>query len=79
MPYSVRDARLLEGLAAGDEITADVVVDNNGAYLDHIVVAKGALAARHREDSNEPHRSEKRPDLANWVRNPEKGGEDYSG
>jgi protein SCO1 len=40
MPYPVRDVHLLEGLGAGDEITADVVVDNNGAYLDHIVVTK---------------------------------------
>ena len=40
MPYSVRDTKLLAPLAPGDEITADVVVDNNGAYLENIVVTK---------------------------------------
>jgi protein SCO1 len=33
MPYSVRDAKLLNGLAAGDLIDASLVVESNDAYL----------------------------------------------
>ena len=40
MPYPVRDAHMLDGLAPGDEITAVVVVDNNGATLENIAVTK---------------------------------------
>jgi protein SCO1/2 len=41
MPYSVRSARALAGLGPGDEITADVVVPEDGsAYLENIVVTK---------------------------------------
>ena len=36
MPYEVRDARLLDGLAAGDLINATLVVVSNGAYLSAI-------------------------------------------
>ena len=36
MPYEVRDAKLLDGLAAGDLITATLVVETNGAYLTNI-------------------------------------------
>jgi len=33
MPYDVRDVKALDGLAAGDLITATLVVEANGAYL----------------------------------------------
>ena len=33
MPYEVRDAKLLEGLAPGDLINATLVIESNGAYL----------------------------------------------
>ena len=36
MPYEVRDAKLLDGLAAGDLINATLVVVSNGAYLSAI-------------------------------------------
>ena len=36
MPYEVRDANLLDGLAAGDLINATLVVVSNGAYLSAI-------------------------------------------
>jgi protein SCO1/2 len=36
MPYEVRDAKVLDGLAAGDLITATLVVETNGAYLTDI-------------------------------------------
>src|SRR6266545_8388835 len=36
MPYDVRDAKLLDGLAAGDLINATLVVVSNGAYLSAI-------------------------------------------
>lgn len=42
MPYPVHTHGDLAGLNAGDEITADVVVTGNGAYLDRIVVTKKA-------------------------------------
>src|SRR4029434_418908 len=36
MRYEMRDAKLLDGLAAGDLITATLVVETNGAYLTDI-------------------------------------------
>jgi protein SCO1 len=44
MPYPVRSTSQLNGLAPGDEITADVVVNesDSSAYLDNIVVTKKA-------------------------------------
>ena len=36
MPYEVRDAKLLDGLAPGDLINATLVVVSNGAYLSAI-------------------------------------------
>ena len=41
MPYPVRDESLLDNLEAGDEVNAQVVVDDSGMYLDNIVVAPG--------------------------------------
>lgn len=40
MPYSVKDARLLDSLGPGDQITAQVVVSNDSAWLENIVVVK---------------------------------------
>ncbi len=40
MAYPVRDAKALAALNPGDEITADVVVADDGAYLENIVVTK---------------------------------------
>ena len=40
MPYPVRDPGVLQSLGPGDEITADVVVTDQGAYLENIVVSK---------------------------------------
>ena len=43
MPYEVRDAKLLDGLEAGDLINATLVVVSNGAYLSAIKkVGRGA-------------------------------------
>jgi protein SCO1 len=42
MPYTVHNAQELTTLSPGDEITADIVVTNDGAYLQHIVVTKKA-------------------------------------
>jgi protein SCO1/2 len=36
MPYEVRDARLLDGLAPGDLISAKLIVESSGAYLGEI-------------------------------------------
>ena len=36
MPYEVRDAKVLDGLVAGDLITATLVVETNGVYLTDI-------------------------------------------
>jgi hypothetical protein len=38
MPYSVRDAKLLEQVNPGDKIKADLVVASDGAYLENITV-----------------------------------------
>ena len=40
MPYPVKDSRLLEGIAFGDQITADVVVEEDQFWLESIVVVK---------------------------------------
>jgi len=45
MPYPVPDARVLSSLAAGDEITATVVVTHTGARLEDIVVTKKGATA----------------------------------
>jgi len=40
MPYQVKDAAVLEKLSPGDQIKADIVVGNEGAYLENIVLAQ---------------------------------------
>ena len=66
MPYPVRDMKSLSSLNPGDEITADVVVTNNGAYLENIVVTKKAApgAAKPSGDAHEPKPGEAVPDFA---------------
>jgi protein SCO1/2 len=39
MPYSVKDATLLNKVAPGDRIKAEIVRGNDGAYLENIIVA----------------------------------------
>lgn len=38
MPYPVRDESVLDSLKAGDEVNAQVVVDESGMHLENIVV-----------------------------------------
>jgi protein SCO1 len=38
MPYQVKDSSVLEKLSAGDQIKADIVVGNDEAHLENIVV-----------------------------------------
>ena len=66
MPYPVRDTKSLSSLNPGDEITADVVVTNNGAYLENIVVTKKAVpgAAKPSGAAHEPKPGEAVPDFA---------------
>jgi protein SCO1 len=40
MPYPVADAKTLEQVSVGDQITADVVVNNGAARLENVVVVK---------------------------------------
>ncbi len=63
MPYPVRRSSDMAGLGAGDEITADVVVDNEGAYLEHIVVTKKGTGAAPKTGFQEPQPGEKVPDF----------------
>jgi len=65
MPYPVHDPKALSALHPGDEITADVVVTTDGAYLENIVVTKEASpgAARPSGASQPPQRGEKVPDF----------------
>ena len=44
MPYIVKDAKELEGLAAGDSITADLVVQGSDYWLENIKVTQKAGA-----------------------------------
>ena len=64
MPYSVRDTRLLAPLNPGDEITADVVVDDNGAYIENIVVTKKGDGNGPTGTSYPPKPGDKVPDFA---------------
>ena len=42
MPYSVKDAKILDLLSAEDQIKADVIVNDTDTYLENIVVVKKA-------------------------------------
>lgn len=42
MDYTVKDRRQLTGLTAGDQIQADLVVTDNGAWLEHVRKEKPA-------------------------------------
>ncbi len=64
MPYPVRDAKALAALTAGDEITADVVVTDDGAYLENIVVTKKGDGKGPTGTSNPPKPGDKVPDFA---------------
>jgi protein SCO1/2 len=64
MPYSVRDSKLLTPLAPGDEITADVIIDDQGAYLENIVVTKKGDGKGPTGQTNPPKPGDKVPDFA---------------
>lgn len=66
MAYPVRDVRILAPLSVGDEITADVVVANDGAYLENIVVTKKGTGDQGGSPTteHEPTPGEKVPDFA---------------
>ncbi|MGA9966438.1 MAG: copper-binding protein [Terriglobales bacterium] len=40
MPYQVKDAGVLDKLSPGDQIKAEIVVGNEGAYLENIVLVQ---------------------------------------
>jgi len=65
MAYPVRDPHILDPLGVGDEITADVVVANDGAYLDNIVVTKKGSGGKGESPTteHEPTPGEKVPDF----------------
>ena len=42
MPYQVKDAGALDKLSRGDQIKAEIVLENNGAYLEDVVVVRKA-------------------------------------
>jgi protein SCO1/2 len=44
MPYQVKDAATLDKLSPGDQIKAEIVMANDGAYLENIVLAQKAPA-----------------------------------
>jgi protein SCO1 len=64
MPYTVHDTKLLAPLAPGDEITADVVVDDTGAYLENIVVTKKSDGKGPTGTTYPPKPGDKVPDFA---------------
>jgi protein SCO1/2 len=65
MPYPVHDASALAALNTGDEITADVVVTDDGtAYLENIVVTKKGDGKESTGTSNPPKPGDKVPDFA---------------
>jgi protein SCO1/2 len=42
MPYAVKDPQALDSLTAGDQVTADVVVNDKDVKLENVVVVKKA-------------------------------------
>jgi protein SCO1/2 len=46
MPYQVKDASALDKLSPGDEIKGEIVVGNDEAYLENIVVVKKAPSSK---------------------------------
>jgi protein SCO1/2 len=42
MPYPVKDAAALDKLSPGDQIKAEIVVGNEGAYLENISLTQKA-------------------------------------
>jgi protein SCO1 len=64
MAYPVRDPSILTPLGVGDEITADVVVAPDGAYLENIVVTKKGTGGQAPTTEHEPTPGEKVPDFA---------------
>jgi len=42
MPYAVKDSQSLDSLAPGDQVTADVVVNDKDVKLENVVVVKKA-------------------------------------
>jgi protein SCO1/2 len=45
MPYDVKDASLLDKVAPGDKITADIVVKNDDSWLENIRVVQPSTPA----------------------------------
>jgi protein SCO1 len=65
MPYPVRDTKALSTLNPGDEISADVVVGRDGAYLENIIVTKKAPpGAAKPSGTSHPSEGERVPDFA---------------
>jgi protein SCO1 len=46
MPYAVKDPQSLDSLAAGDQVTADVVVNDKDVKLENVVVVKKAAEGK---------------------------------
>jgi protein SCO1 len=44
MPYQVKDAGTLDKVAPGDRIKAEIVVGNDGAYLENVVLVQKTLS-----------------------------------
>jgi len=51
MSYAVRDSHTLDKLSAGDQISADVVVENDGARLENIAIVKKGAGERAKPSS----------------------------
>jgi protein SCO1 len=64
MPYAVKDAKELDDLAPGDEITGQLVVDNGAATLESIVISKkGDASGTPQSHVHVPKRGEEVPDF----------------
>jgi len=46
MPYAVKDPQSLDSLAPGDQVTADVVVNDTDVKLENVVVVKKAAESK---------------------------------
>jgi hypothetical protein len=60
MPYSVKSPHLLDALSPEDQVTADIVVNENDVWLENIVVVKKADETK-APSANESHPSSTTP------------------
>jgi protein SCO1/2 len=63
MPYPVKDVAILDKLASGDQITADIVVQNGDSWLENVVVTGHSAPAKPAAALHMPSPGDEVPDF----------------